>query len=169
MDNKTELRIIAKSIRKTLDMQNISHKLCEKIKELDEYKFSQNILLFYPLEHEVNLLELINNEKNFYLPKIKDKTLEICPYQKGDSLKLNNFKIQEPLTKPVLSSKIDLIILPALAADIHKNRLGYGKGFYDRLLENTKATTVLPLPKVLIFEQIPTEEHDKTVDILLTV
>ncbi len=167
MDSKTELRIKAKNIRKTLDIKNISHKLCEKIKALDEYKNAKNVLIFYPLEYEVNLLELINNEKNFYLPKIKDETLEICPYKHGDMLKLNQFRIQEPITKSVSSDNMDLIILPALAADKNNNRLGYGKGYYDRLLKNTKATTILPLPKVLIFEQIPTEEHDKTVDILL--
>lgn len=169
MDNKTELRLIAKNIRKGLDIKNISHKLCTKIKNLEEYKNSNHILLFYPLEYEVNLLELINNEKKFYLPRINGNYLEICPYQNGDNLKLSKFQTKEPTTKPVNAKIIDLILLPALACDKKNNRLGYGKGYYDRLLTTTNAKTVLPISKALVFEQIPAEIHDKTVDIILTV
>lgn len=169
MDNKTEVRLKAKNIRKNLDIENISHKLCQKIKTLEEYKNSNHVLLFYPLENEINLLELINEDKNFYLPRINGENLEICHYKNGDELILSEFKTKEPTTKNISPEKLDLIILPALAADNNNNRLGYGKGYYDRLLTKTTAVTILPLPKELVFQKLPVENHDKAVNILITV
>lgn len=167
MDNKTDFRLKAKTIRKGLEMQKISLELCKKIKLCEEYKSSINVLIFYPLENEVNLLPLLDDNKNFYLPRINGENLEICSYKIGDELKLSEFKTKEPVLNSVKPDILDLIILPALAADKKNYRLGYGKGYYDRLLSCTKAVTILPIARELVFEQIPIEKHDKPVDILL--
>ena len=66
MDSKIDLRIRAKSIRKNLDMQSISASAAAKIRQLDFYKSAENILIFYPMKNEINLLELLNDDKNFY-------------------------------------------------------------------------------------------------------
>lgn len=168
MENKTDFRIKAKIIRKSLDMTKISRIICEKIKDLDIYKSANNILIFYPLNDEINLLPLLEDNKNFYLPRINEDKLDICPYKKGDNLKESKFKTQEPLTQNISPDKLDLIILPALAADKDNYRLGYGKGFYDRFLEATNAYTILPMPKSLVFDKIPTEKHDKKVNLIIT-
>lgn len=167
MTNKTELRIIAKSIRKGLDIKNISQKLCEKISDLKEYKKAKNIMIFYPLENEIDLIPLINSEKNFYLPRINDDDLEICPYKLGDKLNLSKFKTKEPLTNGISPKILDIIILPALIVDKNNYRLGYGKGYYDRLLEKTNAITIIPIAKELITDTLPIDHHDKKADIVL--
>lgn len=167
MTNKTELRIIAKSIRKELDIKNISQKLCEKIANLEEYKKAKNVMIFYPLENEIDLIKLINSEKSFYLPRINGDDLEICPYKLGDELKLSRFKTKEPLTNAVPPKILDIIILPALMVDKNNYRLGYGKGYYDRLLKKTNAVTIVPIAKKLITDTLPIEPHDKKADIVL--
>lgn len=169
MVNKTDLRTKAKNIRKGLDIQKISQKASEKISNLEVFKTSKNILLFYPLEHEINTLSLISGEKNFYLPRIKENDLEICPYKIGDELDLSKFKTKEPLTKAVSPKNLDLIIVPALMVDKNNYRLGYGKGFYDRLISQTQATTILPIAKELYVENLPTEPHDKKIDIVILI
>lgn len=168
MDNKTDLRIKAKNIRKTLDIDKISKILCKKIRILDTYKKAKNVLIFYPLNYEINLLELLSDNKNFFLPRINGESLEICPYKKGDILKESSFKTKEPVTKAENPNILDLIILPALASDKKNYRLGYGKGYYDRLLSKTTAKTILPIAKELVFENLPVESHDKQVDIVIT-
>lgn len=167
MTNKTELRIIAKSIRKGLDIKNVSQKLCEKIANLEEYKKAKNVMIFYPLENEIDLIPLINSEKNFHLPRINGDDLEICPYKFGDELKLSRFKTKEPLTNAVSPKILDIIILPALMVDKNNYRLGYGKGYYDRLLKKTNAITIVPIAKELITDTLPIEPHDKKADIVL--
>ncbi len=168
MKNKTELRLIAKNMRKSLDLEKISLALCKKIQQTDKYKRAKNVLIFYPLKYEVNLLSLLNDDKNFYLPRINNDILEICPYKLGDKLKESSFKTKEPLTEDVNADILDLILLPALAADKNNYRLGYGKGYYDRLLEKTEVYTILPIAKELVFEKLPTENHDKKVNLIIT-
>ena len=88
MDKKT-LRIWAKNERAKLDMEKISAALVLKLQNSAEYKNSKNIMIYYPLKYEVNLLTLLNDKTiKFYLPRIKDEELECCPYFEDDELVL---------------------------------------------------------------------------------
>lgn len=79
--NKFELRKINSLLRKSLNQVEASEKIVLKIKSLSDFLNAKNILIFYPLKFEINLLELLKVEgKNFYLPKVKEDYLEICPY-----------------------------------------------------------------------------------------
>lgn len=157
MDNKSDLRIIAKTKRKVLDIKNISSKLCNLLRQKDYYINAQNILLFYPLKYEIDTLELLNDNKNFYFPKVLGKELLICPY--SGEFKKSDLNIMEPCSAPVAPAILDLIIVPALMIDVQNYRLGYGGGFYDRLLaENPDITTVSLLPREFFITELP---HDK--------
>lgn len=168
MYNKTDLRIWAKSIRKTLDMDTISNNAVRLIRENSLYKKAENILIFYPMKYEVNLLELLEDNKNFYLPKVCEKRLLICPFKSGDKLEKSDFNILEPCSISVNPNILNLIILPALMADEAGYRLGYGKGFYDRFLgENPDIKTILPIPKELFVTSLVHDDFDKTADIII--
>ena len=168
MYNKTDLRIWAKSIRKTLDMDKISNNAVRLIRENSLYKKAENILIFYPMKYEVNLLELLEDNKNFYLPKVCEKRLLICPFKSGDKLEKSDFNILEPCSIPVNPNILNLIILPALMADEAGYRLGYGKGFYDRFLgENPDIKTILPIPKELFVTSLVHDDFDKTADMII--
>lgn len=172
MDNKIDLRIKAKSIRKTLDIILISEKLVEQIKMADFYKKAKNVLIFYPTLYEINLLGLLRDEKEkqFFLPKVDGENLLICPYSSNEKLVKSNFNINEPCSNPVDAKILDLIFLPALAVDNGKNRLGYGGGYYDRFLKKYPETLkVVPISKELCFEKIPTEEYDVKADIIISM
>ncbi len=169
MQKKTELRKNAKAIRKELDIKKISHLLCDEIRALEEFKKAQNVMIFYPLKDEIDLLELLDEDKNFFLPRMTGLNLNVCPYKKGDNLEVKQFGVKEPKTHPVAPKSIDLMIIPALMVDANNYRLGYGKGFYDRLITKTNAKTLVCLPKELYIEELPTEPHDKSVDIVITV
>ena len=69
MFNKDNLRQKAKKIRNKLDMKCISSRIVSNIRKLEVYKNSKHVMLFYPLENEVDLLELLNDDKQFYLPR----------------------------------------------------------------------------------------------------
>ena len=61
--NKQQLRKWAKEERKKLDIKDLSSVFVQKLKETDEYKQAKNVMLFYPLEYEINLLELLEDGK----------------------------------------------------------------------------------------------------------
>ena len=160
MNMKTELRLNAKELRKNLDRANLSVCAVKKIRENNLYKNSNHVMLYYPAKYEINLLALLEDEKNFYLPRVCGKDLEICPYKNGDILKLSELHIEEPQTEPVSSDIIDLVIVPALMADKNNYRLGYGGGYYDRFLSGKKFKTLCIVPKELYTDNLPREEFD---------
>lgn len=168
MNNKSELRIIAKDIRKTLPLENLSKKAVEKIRMCNLYCEAQNVMIYYPTLHEINLLELLKDNKNFYLPRVNGVYLDICPYKTGDTLKKSNFGIYEPTNESVECNILDLVIVPALMADSQDYRLGYGGGYYDRFLCNSFKTIVV-IPKELYVEKLPTEQHDKKTDKVIII
>lgn len=170
MITKIELREKAKEIRKTLDISEISTKIVESLKTSEIYQVASHIMIFYPLNHEINLLPLLeDSEKNFYLPKIQGEELLVCPYKKGDELTTSKFGSQEPKTEAINPDILELLFLPALMVDKNFNRLGYGKGFYDRfLLKNAlTAIRIVPISSQLIIDELPTNEFDVQFDVIV--
>lgn len=166
MDNKTDLRVRAKSIRKTLDIARLSEGVCAEIRQMDIYKSSKNVLIFYPLHYEINLLGLLQDNKNFYLPKVCGNELLVCPY--SDNLVKSQFNVCEPCSNPVTAEIIDLAVVPALMADKDGYRLGYGSGFYDRFLSaNPKIKTIVPIANELFVDKLPREDFDVKIDYII--
>jgi len=167
--DKQSLRKWAKDERSKLDMKTLSKILVQKLKNTEEYKNATNIMIFYPLKDEVDLLSITKDKtKIFYLPKIDGDNLLCCKYDNNTELCESCFHTMEPLSKPQKEPKIDLIIVPALAVDKNNYRLGYGKGFYDRFLKNSHAKKIVCIPKQLLVETIFPNEYDIPVDIVIT-
>lgn len=169
MHTKEELREQAKQIRSLLQTDIISTRIVDNLRAADIYDVAQHIMLFYPLEHEVNLLPLLDDDKNFYLPKVQGDDLLICPYKKGDELSVSQFGTKEPLTEPVDPNILDLVFIPALMVDKNFYRLGYGKGFYDRFLfkKGLRAVKIVPISSLLMLEELPHDEYDAQFDIIV--
>lgn len=164
--DKSYLRSWAKQVRKGLNKNSL---LISKLKKTKEYMSAKRIMLFYPMNDEVDLLPLLEDKtKEFFLPKVDGENLLCCPYRKGDELCLSCFNTQEPVSQPINPQTIDLVIVPALVADENNYRLGYGGGFYDRFLSGLKVTKVVCIPKELLIETINPEKYDIPVDIVIT-
>ena len=168
--DKNFLRKYAKEIRKNLFSKNANSIANSRVQQSSLYKNSKNILIFYPLKYEFNFLELLNDDKNFFLPKVCGEKLQICPYKKEDILIKSDLNICEPCTKPINPNQINLAIVPALMADKNSYRLGYGGGFYDRFLaENPNIKTITVVFKELFVESLPHEEFDVIIDEIICI
>lgn len=166
MFSKAELRIKAKNFRKTLNISDLSENFCAQIIQMDVYIKAENVLIFYPMQYEINVLELLKDNKNFYLPKVCGNELLVCPY--SDNLVKSEFNVCEPCSNPVSAEIIDLAIVPALMADKDGYRLGYGGGFYDRFLSaNPHIKTVVPIAKELFIDKLPRDEFDVRIDYIV--
>ena len=66
------------------------------------------------------------------------------------------------------SSDIDLAVIPCVTCDVDNNRLGYGKGYYDRFLANTNMKKVCLCMKKVLQEKIPVDKYDVKMDIVVT-
>ena len=160
--DKSFYRNYAKNIRKNIDISSLSCTLADKIRILDIYKSARNVMIFYPTKYEVDLRILLNEDKNFFLPKVSGEELLVCPY--SDDLYKSELNIMEPKTLPVEPQILDLVIVPALMTDNDNYRLGYGGGYYDRFLKTINAKTLVAIPKELIVESLPHDQFDVPVD-----
>ncbi len=172
MKSKNELRLYAKNLRKSSDINFVSEIACSKVEALDVFKNSKNIMIYYPLKYEINFLDLMKYcDKKFYLPKVNGDELLVCPYKSGDSLVKSDLNIFEPKTEPIDPKNLDLVIVPALMADSEGYRLGYGGGFYDRFLKKYKqnfATLSVVLEKLCV-KKLPNDIFDERIDYIITV
>ena len=142
MKNKDQLRKKFLTLRKKkyFDVSNKKLiKLINFIKKKNKLKKNIFIAIYYPSNYEFNVLKIIENFKNskakFLMPKILDNNLlKFVEWNKRDILVVNKFGIPEPLDSNKKNYLPDIILVPLLAFDRRRNRLGYGKGFYDRYL-----------------------------------
>lgn len=169
IDEKKKLRKLAKEIRKTLDIPAVSSVLAAKICSHEAYISAKNVMLYYPVGSEYNFLQLLDDDsKNFYFPKVCAENLLVCPYSKDSGFVKSPLNIMEPCSEPVPTSALDLIIVPALMADKNGYRLGYGGGFYDRFIPQTKAKTICAISSKLCTDSMPATKDDIPVDFVIT-
>lgn len=127
------------------------------------FKKAQKVLLFWPLPDEINTLPLIEHAvsagKQVFLPVVLGDDLVIKPYNPLE-MQPGAFGILEPQGEAVPVTHMDVIIVPGVAFDAHNNRMGRGKGFYDRLLAGLSVPTVGVAYAEQLYLSIPTQPHD---------
>lgn len=127
------------------------------------FKQAQNMLLFWSLPDEIDTVPLIEHAhaagKNVFLPVVVGDDLVVKPYQPL-TMKVGAFGILEPQGEAVLPAQMGLIVVPGVAFDAHNNRMGRGKGFYDRLLAGLSVPTVGVAYAEQLYLSIPTQPHD---------
>ena len=124
---------------------------------------------------EADVRELIalavKENKTVYLPKVSGGDLELRRYEGENSLEKGAFGILEPTGEQLSDtdfSKIDLAIIPGMAFDKAGNRLGRGKGFYDKLLKNMPRTYKIGVCFPFQFlDSLPAEDHDIKTDTII--
>ena len=130
---------------------------------------------YYPTNHEINDLEILNyffkKGSTISLPKIKKRSqMEFYQWHKSDPLLINKYGIPEPVSDNIVYP--DILLIPLVAFDKELNRLGYGGGFYDRYIQKiTKIKKIVKVGLAFSFQKlkiIPTNKHDKKLDIIIT-
>lgn len=174
MNKKEEIRQHISFLKKQQSNESreeASRKICALLENCGIFKNCSNILLYHSLPDEVETHSLINKwhtQKHIFLPRVKGAELEILAYDEKRLLK-GAYNISEPDGEELFDiNKIDLIILPAVALDKKGNRIGRGKGYYDKLLSAVNAFKIGIVYSYQLVETIPYEIHDIPVDMVIT-
>ncbi len=169
---KKEIRKQMKKLRNELsedEVQKRSLSITSKIlNDIDKYS---NILIYMDFNNEVKtsyMIDYILKNKTLYLPKVVGKELTIHKVDSIDHLEQSPLGILEPTNESSDYSEIDLIIAPGVAFDNNLHRLGYGGGFYDRLLAATECPVIGIAYDFQILEKVPFESHDKKMNKVIT-
>lgn len=173
--DKEEIRKWAKELRKRLDLKKISTEITNKIKHLEEYKKARNVMSYLAKDVEISLINLFEDiTKSWYLPAVmeagtKDPQIVVVPYiHNKTKLIKGNFGVLEPEIIDNSNNYLDLIFVPGLCFDKEGNRLGFGKGYYDKFLKlNPKSFKIGCCPKECLVEKLPTDLWDEKVDIVI--
>ena len=136
---KSKLRKKILKVRAKINRKNIQIEFNQIIKILKKEKINKKIVGgYYPVNFEVDDLALLREfEKNRFiisLPVIhKNFQMNFYEWSFSDPLKVNKYGIPEPEIKNLVHP--DILLIPLVAFDKNLNRLGYGGGYYDRLIE----------------------------------
>ncbi|MCM1475125.1 MAG: 5-formyltetrahydrofolate cyclo-ligase [Muribaculaceae bacterium] len=171
---KKEIRRKIKNLRtmlSELEKANAAEEVFSRLEQTAAFLLSDHILMYHSLPDELSthkFLEKWAARKRFYLPRVNGVNLEILPYDQS-RLELGSFHIEEPQGDDLVDADdIELIIVPAVAFDRSGNRLGRGKGFYDRLLNTTKAAKIGVGYDFQLLDSLPIEPHDMPMDMIIT-
>ena len=179
--DKEELRKKYIDIRKKVeDRVRKSNSICQKVLETEEFKKAKIIACYMSLPTEVDTKLLIEESikygKTVVLPKVNGQELEFYIIKDLDNNDFEKSKIGVEEPNPFCHEKldirlIDLVIVPGICFDIEGNRIGFGKGYYDRLLNKIKNIVSIGIcfrEQIVQEKVIPVNSFDKKVDLVIS-
>lgn len=153
-----------------------SEKICEHLQNIAVFKQANVVHCYVSMNerNEVNthplIKQMLAGDKQVVVPvtKMEEGTLHHTRLNRFNELKPNKWGVLEPQGGFEVSPEVlDLVIVPMAGADAHKNRIGYGGGFYDRFLAHTNCPKVGLLFEKCLVESLPTESFDIPLDKLI--
>ncbi len=173
---KKELRRLIKERKKLFSPQQAaldSEKIFSQIEMLPQFQQAEVVLAYWSLTDEVITHQFVQKwagKKRLVLPIVVGETLELRAFNGVEKLiTSNSFGILEPKTEEIVDPKaVDFAIIPGVAFDKKGNRLGRGKGFYDRFLKETNAFKVAVGYDFQILDEVPVSSFDVPVDMVVS-
>ena len=177
LEQKKQLRKEIKQQRSQLSESDRSHKsqqIRQFLEEIDEFKQAKSIFCYISYLDEVEthtlISQFIEQKLALAVPKIMNKTeMWAIPLENLSDLEPDKMGILTPISSQPAATLFDVAITPGLGFTEKGERLGYGRGYYDHWFENNEVRTKIGIAyEVQIVDQLPVEETDIPLDILVT-
>jgi 5-formyltetrahydrofolate cyclo-ligase len=174
--SKSELRQTLLKKRRSLsarEWREKSDRLCCQLQSFSLFTETKTVLAYFSFRQEPDLNNLFTAERRWGFPRCVGQSLVWHCWQPEETLKTNKYGIKEPIVDaPLLTpEEIDLILVPTVACDYRGYRLGYGGGFYDRLLSSAEWMNIPTVGIVFDFAylpQLPINDWDIKLDYICT-
>lgn len=180
-NNPDELKAEKKLIRNEIKIQKAQISNSEKelqarvvfgkIEQLPEFNLAKTIFIYWSLPDELPthfFIEKWCKQKIIILPAVVGENMELKVYNSKSEMKTGELNISEPNTSEIFSGNIDLIIVPGIAFDKNKNRLGRGKGFYDRFFKTENVIKIGVGFNFQLKDSIPVDKFDVSMNKIIT-
>lgn len=175
---KKPLRAALLAQRKHLSLDTCIHQslaVQSRFLQLPEFVAARSLALYSPILNEVFTEEIFDQARSLnklvVYPRVQGAGMEFFPVNSRDDLRAGNFGILEPLGgRAIPVAELDLLLVPGVAFDQTGHRLGYGKGYYDRLLQQRSGDCCLVglCFDFQLLSILPAEAHDIRMDLLVT-
>jgi len=181
--NKNEIRKAMSKQRRSMSENQVKDKsntIIEKLMNTKEFENAQSLMVYLSFDNEVYTFDFIEKAmrlgKKIIVPYTIKETYEIIPTlltNIEDDLEVSTYGYMEPKRskiQPILEKNIDLTLVPGLAFDRSMNRIGFGKGYYDRYLVKTKkeSKNMALAYEYQVLEEIASEYYDVKMDYIIT-
>ena len=177
--DKKELRKCMLAERRKYTSEQLalmSRELAFQLWEIPRIVAADRIMGYLSFDKELSLdlfmEQALQQGKSVYVPYIMDRAKSIIVAVELSSLEdveIGEYGIRVPIGRNICKPELlDVVLVPGVAFSLQGERLGMGKGYYDRFLENTTAFLLGVAMECNLLDQIPTEAHDRSVDALVT-
>ena len=170
-EKKKELRSLIKKRKAEIPgsaLKTLSTDILEALEQHPVFRSAHTILLYHSLGDEVHTHDFIEKwsaSKQIVLPVVVGDDLELRSYSSPADLSVGAYGILEPTGAPFNNyDTIDLAVIPGVAFDASGNRLGRGKGCYDRLLPKIVAPKIGICFPFQLVDEVPAETFDIQMD-----
>lgn len=146
----------------------------KKLHTLSLFHTSDTICVYFSLTDEVAthafISDLLKDGKTICIPKITDSSLSLYKITTFSDLEISKLGIHEPVhtSNQISGEQVDAFIIPGIAFDRYGTRIGWGKGYYDKLLTSVTQPKIGLAFSEQIFPLLPRENHDIVMDIIVT-
>ena len=179
LNNKQKLRQKCREIRDSFGenlIERASLDACSLFLQTEEFKQADTIFLYYPIKNEISVLPIIREAKKmgkkiaFPICYTKNNTLCFRIIDSISELSPSHFGISEPppTNEAPSPTKSSVALIPGLAFSKNGHRIGYGKGYYDRFLQDFKGISIGFTYSKLLLDYIPHDLHDIPLKMLIT-
>lgn len=181
-DRKNAIRKAAHAARRLVGEKTVlGRRITDRLTALPEYQSAKSVMWYIDVRDEAPtrhvLPSAIASEKTIIVPYCVEGELELFALESMEELETGMYSILEPKKflrgitgKNLAVNDIDLIVVPGVAFGASGERIGHGKGYYDKLLSRAKPQTVFIAlaMQCQIFEDIPMQDHDIYMDKVVT-
>ena len=174
--DKSILREKYLKIRKNIDKENrlkYDNEIFSQVIKMNEYKENNLVLTYVSLSDEVDTIKIIEYSlkigKKVAVPKCEGSIIKFYYIKSINELKEGCFGILEPENKYIVTNfESSICLVPGITFDRDNNRVGYGKGYYDKFLKNYQGVKLGLTYKECICDKINVEKYDVKVDKVIT-
>lgn len=177
MSNKKEIRKMVTDARATLDFdtkRKFDKEIYTNFMNNELVKNAKSIAIYHSTDDEVNttaiIYTLLQQGKEVSLPRVEDKIMSMRIIDDIAFKYDKYFGIRQPAKDStiILAKDIDLLVVPGVAFDLSKNRLGLGGGFYDKYISEYKGKTIMLAYELQKILNVPNDKYDQKVDFIIT-
>jgi 5-formyltetrahydrofolate cyclo-ligase len=163
---KPEWRRWARQLRSALDPAEVGREVARSLAAWPTYRSARRVLVYLAFGSEPDLSPLLaDRAKSFYTTRSHHEEPVLSLHRLDpESLERHRFGFLQPAMTAAAApaAEIEIVLVPGLAFDAGGNRLGFGMGYYDRLLATLEpgVPRVGVTPAALLVPRLPSEEHD---------
>ncbi len=173
---KNQIRKEIRKKRESMTREEViskSRKITEKFLNSEYYQNAETIMSYISIKNEIEMTEInrrvLEDRKTLLFPVIEGEYIKAIKTDSLKKLEEKKFGVIEPVCgEESEKADIDLIIVPGVAFDKRGNRIGFGKGYYDRFLKGYRGKKIALAYEFQLVDRIETEEHDERVDEIIT-